>query len=327
MAEAAAMLEFDSAAGHAPPVRFDDSDQADVSQVEDRRGTRFSGGARLGAGVGGLGVVGGLIYIALQVLAAGGNQTAGELGRIIQHTQGGEAPGAGDVPTQDTRALAGSCRGVDSTNDPAKFIVCAESSVQAFWRKRFADSGQRYAPAKLVLFTEATPSGCGTADARTGPFYCPPDGRVYLDLGFFHELQERFHAKGGDFAEAYVVAHEYGHHVQDLFGTERRVRALMRQRPDQQSALSVAMELQADCYAGVWGHAAYGAGKVDEREIADALDAAAAIGDDRIQKQMRGRVTPETFTHGSSADRQKWFGIGIKTGDPAACDTFGGGAG
>ena len=305
-----------------PGVRFDDSDQADNSQVEDRRGSRFSGGARMGAGVGGLGIVGGLIYIGLQVLAQGGNQTAGQLSRIIENTQG---PGAGsDVgPTQDTRRLSGSCRGVDSTNDPAKFIVCVESSVQSFWRRRLAGGGGGgYTPAKLVLFSDATSSGCGTADARTGPFYCPADSRVYLDLSFFGELQQRFHARGGDFAQAYVIAHEYGHHVQDLMGTERRVRSLMRQRPDQQSALSVRMELQADCYAGVWGHAAYGAGKVDQKEIADALDAAAAIGDDRIQKQMRGRVTPESFTHGSSADRQKWFGLGMRTGDPAACDTF-----
>jgi predicted metalloprotease len=307
-------------------VRFDDSDQVDSSQVEDRRGGGFPGGARLGVGVGGLGVVGAVVYIALQVLASGGNQTAGEITRMMEREQG--APGAGDRVTPDGGRAGGSCRGVDSRNEPAQFIKCVQTNIQAFWRRRFSvgagSGGGGYTPAKLVLFTDETPSGCGLADARTGPFYCPADGRVYLDLGFFRELQERFHAKGGDFAEAYVVAHEYGHHVQDLLGTERRVRALQRQRPDQQGPLSVRMELQADCYAGVWGHAAYGAGKVDEQEIAQALDAAAAIGDDRIQKQMRGRVTPETFTHGSSADRQKWFGIGMKTGDPTACDTFDG---
>jgi predicted metalloprotease len=302
-------------------VKFDDSDQADLSQVEDRRGARFPGG-RVGAGVGGLGLVGGLIYVGLQLLAQGGNQTAGEISRLIRDNQGTTAPVAQDAPGPGTARLAGSCRGVDSTNDPAKFIVCVESNVQAFWGRELARADSGYRPAKLVLFTDATPSGCGTASADTGPFYCPPDGRVYLDLGFFHELQQRFHARGGDFAEAYVVAHEYGHRVQDVLGTERRVRALQRSRPDQRGPLSVRTELQADCYAGVWGHAAYGQGKVDDKEIADALDAAAAVGDDRIQKQMRGRVTPETFTHGSAAARQKWFGVGMRTGDPAACDTF-----
>jgi hypothetical protein len=301
-------------------VKFDDSDQADVSEVEDRRGARFPGG-RVGAGVGGLGVVGGLIYLGLQLLASGGNQTAGEISRLIRDSQGNGVP-ADSAPTQDTTRLAGSCRGVDSTNDPGKFIVCVESNVQSFWRRQLAQTGPAYQPAKLVLFSDATPSGCGTASAQTGPFYCPPDGRVYLDLGFFHELQQRFHAKGGDFAEAYVVAHEYGHHVQDLLGTERKVRALEQQRPDQRGPLSVRTELQADCYAGVWGHAAFNAGKVDQKEITDALDAAAAVGDDRIQKEVRGRVTPETFTHGSAAERQKWFSVGMRTGDPAACDTF-----
>jgi len=301
-------------------VRFDESDQADVSEVEDRRGMRFPGG-RLGAGVGGLGLVGGLIYLGLQVLASGGNQTAGEIARVIRDNQGNPSAGE-DTPGTAPAQLAGSCRGVDSTNDPAKFIVCVESNVQGFWRRQLPQAGRQYAPAKLVLFSDATQSGCGVASADTGPFYCPPDERVYLDLGFFRELQQRFHARGGDFAEAYVVAHEYGHHVQDLLGTERRVRAMQQERSDQRGPLSVRMELQADCYAGVWGHAAFSAGKVDQKEIADALDAAAAVGDDRIQKAMRGRVTPETFTHGSAAERQKWFTTGMRTGDPAACDTF-----
>ena len=210
----------------------------------------------------------------------------------------------------------------DYEQDPAKFAVCVETNVQSFWHKQLASAGQTYRPAHLVLFTEATPSGCGTASAETGPFYCPPDGRVYLDLGFFQELQRRFHARGGDFAEAYVIAHEYGHRVQDLVGIERQVRRAQAEHPDERNALSVRMELQADCYAGVWGHAAFAAGKVSHDEIAEALDAAASIGDDRIQKQALGRVNPETFTHGSSADRQKWFTAGMQTGDPAACDTF-----
>jgi predicted metalloprotease len=303
-------------------VKFDDSDQADASQVEDRRGARFPGG-RVGAGVGGLGLVGGVIYVVLQLLASGGNQTAGEISHIIQQTRtGGNEVDPSVTPSSLPAGPSGSCLGVDSTNDPAKFIVCVESDVQSFWHRQLKGSGSGYHPSKLVLFTDATASGCGTASAQTGPFYCPPDEKVYLDLGFFRELQRRFHARGGDFAQAYVIAHEYGHHVQDLLGTEHRVRAMMQARPDQRGPLSVGLELQADCYAGVWGHAAYHDGKVSRAEIADALDAAAAVGDDRIQSATRGRVSPETFTHGSSASRQKWFSVGMETGDPAACNTF-----
>ena len=301
-------------------MRFDDSDKVDTSQVEDRRGRRMPGGP-VGAGVGGLGLVGAAIYLVLRVLAAGGNQTAGEISRAIEDSQQTGA-GPGTARGGEGPPITGSCRGVDSRNDPAKFVACVESNVQAFWGRTLAGQGEGYEPAKLVLFSEATPSGCGMASAATGPFYCPMDQRVYLDLDFFRELQERFHARGGDFAEAYVVAHEYGHRVQDVLGTERQVTTLQRRHPQQRLALSVRLELQADCYAGVWGHSAYAHGKVERREIADALDAAAAVGDDRIQKEVRGRVTPETFTHGSAAARQRWFSVGMETGDPTRCDTF-----
>jgi uncharacterized protein len=299
-------------------MRFSGDDQADASQVDDRRGDggfRFPGG-RLGVGAGGLGVVGTLVFLAFQLLGGNVTTTGDPAG-----TQPGDPNSIPPSPPGTTNAaLGGSCQGASSTVDQAKFISCVESNVQAFWKSRLPD----YAPAKLVLFTDETSSRCGTASAATGPFYCPEDGEVYLDLGFFNELHSRFGARGGDFAEAYVVAHEYGHHVQDLLGLEKKYRAAVERAPSRAGALSVRLELQADCYAGVWGHSAYDSGKVAASEVADALDAAAAVGDDRIQQEMTGRVRPEKFTHGTSVERQKWFNTGMSRGDPAQCDTFAG---
>jgi predicted metalloprotease len=265
---------------------------------------------------GGLGLVGLLVVLAIRALG-GGDISSGP----AESDPGPASPSRTQTPAA---GLGGSCQGVTSDTDQAKFIVCVETNVQSFWRQELAKSGKPYEVAKLVLFTERSQSACGVASAASGPFYCPPDGKVYLDLGFFQELKTRFGAKGGDFAEAYVVAHEYGHHVQDLLGTEKKVRALQSRDPQERNPMSVRLELQADCFAGVWGHSAYGAGKVSRGEIAQALDAASAVGDDRIQKEMRGRVNPETFTHGTSADRQRWFNAGMTGGDPDACDTFGG---
>ena len=301
-------------------MKFDEQDRVDESQVEDRRDSRF-GGTGLGLGVGGLGVAGTVIYLIVRVLASNGSPTAAVVERLMEESQRGAQLGR-PAPSGSHQRVSGSCAGVSSVNDPARFTACVETNVQAFWRRQLEAADVAYRPAPLVLFTEATPSGCGLASADTGPFYCPEDGRVYLDLGFFDELQRRFHARGGDFAQAYVVAHEYGHRVQDLTGLDRKVRRAQEEHPAARGRLSVALELQADCYAGVWGHAAYAAGKVDREEIAQALDAAAAIGDDRIQKQALGRVNPDTFTHGSSADRQRWFSAGMESGDPAACNTF-----
>ena len=317
-------------------MRFGNDDNADSSQVEDRRGMGFPGGP-VGAGVGGLGLVGTLVVLAIRLL--GGNVAVddGSGGRGTQPTQqaGGPDNGGPRGPGEANRggqpngaggsSLGGSCSGVSSASDPAKFVVCVETSVQKFWAAKLTSVGRSYEPAKLVLFSDATQSGCGTASAQTGPFYCPPDQKVYLDTGFFQELQQRFHARGGDFAEAYVVAHEYGHRVQDVLGIEKRMRQMERHDPDEQNPLSVKLELQADCFAGVWGHAEYQTGVVSSGEIDQALDAAAAVGDDRIQKEMQGRVHPESFTHGSAAERQKWVKAGIDTGDPNACDTFGDG--
>ncbi len=296
----------------------------DGSQVEDRRG---GGGMRIGAGAGGLGVVGLVAYMIINAFSSGRAPTAEELERLRQAAQqrgSSNDNGTGAATGSKTTPIVGSCEGVTSKTDPAKFIACVETNIQSFWKESFDKRGKgQYVPSKLVLFTDSTTSGCGSASASTGPFYCPADKKVFLDLGFFRELETRFGAQGGDFAEAYVIAHEYGHHVQDLLGRETKMREEAARHPSDQNALSVKLELQADCYAGVWGHGAYAKGTVEKDEIAQALDAASAVGDDRIQKEMRGRVQPETFTHGSSAMRQKWFGVGMSTGDPSQCDTFG----
>jgi uncharacterized protein len=292
-------------------MRFGSDDDADSSQVEDRRGSSFGGPMIYGGG--GLGIVGVIAYVVIRLL--GGN---------VQVDDGsGAQPAPSSSPSvPDNQQLGGSCQGVTSESDPAKFISCVVSNVQHFWARELPRHGTQYQPAHLVLFTQATPSGCGTASAATGPFYCPRDGKVYLDLGFFSELSRRFGARGGDFAQAYVVAHEYGHHIQDLLGIERKMRQAEAADRSQRNALSVRLELQADCFAGVWGHAAYEKGTVSRGEVAQALDAAAAVGDDRIQKEVEGRVNPETFTHGSSAERQRWFNTGMSTGSLDACDTF-----
>jgi predicted metalloprotease len=198
--------------------------------------------------------------------------------------------------------------------------------VQQTWEQKL---GNRYQATKVVLFRDSIQSACGYAGAATGPFYCPGDHKVYLDLSFFDELQRRFGAPG-DFAQAYVLAHEFGHHVQNLQGIERRVREEQQSDPRNVNALSVRLELQADCYAGVWGHeaaqpgrAARGAVELDPGDAEEALRAAAAIGDDRLQKLGTGRVMPEKFTHGTSEQRVTWFKRGFDTGDPKNCDTFG----
>jgi predicted metalloprotease len=298
-------------------MKFGGDDRADASTVEDRRGRGGFPGGGYGVG-GGLGVVGVIVVVVFKLLSG---DTQGAVDVALDNADPRTAPQPTVASPVTSAAISGSCEGVNSESDPAKFIVCVETNVQAFWTKELPRAGTAYHTAKLVLFTDRTSSACGPASAATGPFYCPPDEKVYLDIGFFKELQARFHARGGDFAEAYVVAHEYGHHVQALLGTEEKAHEGMRD-PRKKSALSVALELQADCYAGVWGHFAYTKGKVSQNEIADALDAAAAVGDDRIQKEVRGRVNPETFTHGSAASRQKWFGVGMNGGDPSKCDTF-----
>jgi predicted metalloprotease len=196
--------------------------------------------------------------------------------------------------------------------------------LQTTWEQDiFRPAGRAYEETGLVLFTDRTNSGCGAASSATGPFYCPADGLVYLDLGFFRELAHNF-AAPGDFAQAYVIAHEVGHHVQSVIGTSAAVQRESREDPSAANELSVRLELQADCFAGVWGASVYERGILEPGDVEEALAAAAAVGDDRIQRRTQGRIDPETFTHGTSEQRARWFRTGFDTGDPEACDTFSG---
>ncbi len=211
-------------------------------------------------------------------------------------------------------------------NDPAEekqvqFVSFVLDDTEQVWTKVLAGEGSPYEAPKLVLFRDAVQSACGFADAATGPFYCPGDQKVYIDLSFFDELRRRFGAPG-DFAQAYVLAHEIGHHVQNLLGVERQVRQVQSQNPSRQNELSVRMELQADCFAGVWAHSTAQRDLLDAGDAEEALKAASAVGDDHIQQMTRGHVSPESFTHGSSAQRMEWFQRGMQSGDPRACDTF-----
>ena len=203
----------------------------------------------------------------------------------------------------------------------AHFSAFVFDDTQKFWEDEMTKSGRRYPHATLVLFTDQTPTACGTGDSATGPFYCPGDRKVYIDLGFYQELKERFGAPG-DFAQAYVITHEIGHHVQNLLGIERAVRQRQAADPRRENAYSVALELQADCFAGVWGHSTAQRGILEKGDVEEGLNAAAAIGDDRLQRAAGRRVSPDAFTHGSSEQRVAWFRRGLESGDLAACDTF-----
>lgn len=202
-----------------------------------------------------------------------------------------------------------------------QFVSFVLDDAQSTWDVAFDRAGSSYDPARLVLFRGGTATGCGVGQSAMGPFYCPLDQRVYIDLDFFNELDRRFGAPG-DFAQAYVLAHEIGHHVQHLLGVDERVRRVQQSNPDASNELSVRMELQADCYAGVWAHSANDRGKLEAGDIQEGLGAASAVGDDRIQKQTTGRVNVDSFTHGSAEQRASWFMRGFESGNPNACDTF-----
>ena len=209
----------------------------------------------------------------------------------------------------------------DSATAEQRFVSAVFGDAQEEWQKIFKKAGLQYQAARLVLFSSAVQTGCGTESAQVGPFYCPADGRVYLDLGFFREMEKKYGVKG-DFSQAFVVAHELGHHIQNLTGVSAQVAQLSQQYPARANALSIRAELQADCYAGVWAHSTYTRGLLEPGDLDEALKAAATVGDDFLQKTATGSVQPEQWTHGSSAQRQKWLKIGYDKGDPAACDTF-----
>jgi uncharacterized protein len=202
-----------------------------------------------------------------------------------------------------------------------QFVTFVLNDAQNTWSQILPAQGVQYRHAKLVLFRDAIDSSCGMAQSATGPFYCPEDEKVYIDLGFYDELKQRFGAPG-EFAEAYVLAHEIGHHVQKLLGIEGKVRAAQQQNPQAANQLSVGLELQADCLAGVWGHSTQQRNILDPGDVDEGLKAAAAVGDDRLQRMSRGQVNPETFTHGSSAQRMQWFQRGFQDGTIASCNTF-----
>ena len=293
-------------------------------QVEDRRGAGGGGGLGgismgglggggiplpVGGGIGGI-VITIIIIIVLNLLGGSGGLSGG-LGGL-----GGEQGGSGGVPAS-----------LDPNDTSGQFVNAVTVDVQGFWADRFSSAGKQYTTTHTVLFTDQTQSGCGVASSATGPFYCPTDQKVYLDTAFFDELKNRFGAPG-EFAQAYVIAHEFGHHVQDELGIMDQVAQQQQSDPSKGNDLSIRLELQADCLAGVWAHSVYTTPdqsdieSITDKDVQDALEAARAVGDDRIQEQATGTIDKESWTHGSAEQRAKWFNAGFKGGTTENCDTF-----
>lgn len=299
-------------------MRFDERSELDTSQVDDQRG---GGGGGIGGWVGmggGVSVVGLLLYFLLSYL--GGSSSSPLSGGLS---------GLGTGQSVNDTQISQSCRsGRDANTALDCEVIGVDNSLDAYWSGAFVGSGKTYRKPRIDFFNGGVRSGCGSASSEAGPFYCPADSEIYIDLSFFRELEQRFGAQGGPFARAYVIAHEYGHHVQNLLGTSRRVQAGV----SGPASASVRLELQADCYAGVWAKNASTtpgpSGRplivdVTDTDVRAALDTAAHIGDDYIQTQLGGgRVNESQFTHGTSEQRQKWYGTGYQSGNPKSCNTF-----
>ena len=300
-------------------MKYNANARLDTSEVSDTRGSR----SKVAVGGGGLGIVGIVIYVVVSLVGGGGSgavldQVLGQLGQ------------SGGPATADNSEISSHCKtGADANNSLECAVVADIDSIQSYWTQELPAVGTKYTDVPTVFFSGSVSTGCGSADSGAGPFYCPADHKVYIDLTFYDDLKSQFGANGGPFVNAYVLAHEYGHHVQDLLGVESRVKA----GSEGAASASVRLELQADCYAGVWANHAStvpdASGQplitdISSDDIANALDAASRIGDDYIQTHLgSGHVDPNTFTHGTSAQRQKWFTAGYHGGKPSDCDTFG----
>lgn len=294
-------------------MKWDDNGPS--QDLEDRRGDSPSGGGGGGFRLGGgrLGIGGFLILLVLSVVFK--TDLTGALG-------GGNgspfpAPAASPASGQSLPPAQTSAE----EEQLVRYLSFVLDDAQSNWSRIFAEGNAEYPRAKLFLFRDRVNTGCGSAESATGPFYCPADQKVYIDLGFYDELRRRFGAPG-DFAQAYVLAHEIGHHVQNVLGTDRKMRQLQQRNPGAKNELSVRLELQADCYAGIWGKHAQDAGRLDAGDIEEALQAASAVGDDRISEMTGSSIRPESFTHGSAAQRMTWFRRGFDTGRIEQCDTF-----
>ncbi|MBO4205958.1 KPN_02809 family neutral zinc metallopeptidase [Micromonospora echinofusca] len=305
-------------------MELNENARIDTSQVEDRRGSGGGGGGipiPIPAGGGGRGGLVGIIIAVLVALVGGG------FGLNAMGGDGGEAG--------DNTALEQKCAADDALQQLDCRNTLYVNSIQAYWQRALPEAfGERYSPSKTVFFSQAVSTGCGQADSGVGPFYCPADDQVYIDLTFYRVLADQLGAEG-EFAQPYVLAHEYGHHVQDLLGTEAQMRRQQQRDPGNANALSVKLELQADCYAGAWAKNATGTAdargekiftSISEQDISQAIDTAEKIGDDAIQQRSGRPVNPDEFTHGTSDQRKEWFTRGYQTGDPKSCDTFGSGS-